>query len=190
MGPKGMQGTERGHVGGASGTGGGGKGIGGEEGEKEREMQSVVAVCAISLRDILLGAFCGDNTAVTERWFAACEEAMNALYFLHPSPDLILTSIITPLFGSIAGGILPQNGSGTGSELGVDLGSGSGGQKTCSSARLGRLLFVLGQGALCTVVYAEKVADMAKKVSDKKPSKMDKDVEEEGEGEKEVRICV
>jgi hypothetical protein len=49
-------------------------------------------------------------------------------------------------------------------------------------------LFVLGQGALCTVVYAERVADLAKKVSDKKPSKMDEEAEEEGE--KEVRMCV
>ena len=38
----------------------------------------------------------------------------------------------------------------------------------CSSGRLSRLLFVLGQGAICSLVYAEKVAALAKKVRERK----------------------
>jgi hypothetical protein len=37
-----------------------------------------------------------------------------------------------------------------------------------SPACLSRLLFVLGQGALCSLVYTERLAGMAKKANDKK----------------------
>ena len=39
---------------------------------------------------------------------------------------------------------------------------------TSSSGRLSRLLFVLGQGAICSLVYAEKLAGIAKKAGERK----------------------
>lgn len=88
---------------------------------------------------------------------------MHALFHTHPSPDKVLASIVGPLFASLSGSLSPdpthQNG-----------GTNSNQKVFCSAARLSRLLFVLGQGALCTLVYTEKIADLAKKAADKKPT--------------------
>ena len=43
-------------------------------------------------------------------------------------------------------------------------------QVYCAATRLARLLFVLGQGALSSLVYTEQLADAAKKFADKQPS--------------------
>jgi hypothetical protein len=43
-------------------------------------------------------------------------------------------------------------------------------QVYCAATRLARLLFVLGQGALSSLVYTEQLADTAKKFADKQPA--------------------
>jgi len=43
-------------------------------------------------------------------------------------------------------------------------------QVYCAATRLARLLFVLGQGALSSLVYTEQLADGAKKFADKQPA--------------------
>ena len=126
-----------------------------EKGRADDETKEACSACFIPMRNILLGTFCGDDSAMTEKWFSVCEETIVALFHIHPSPDIILSSIIPPLFGSITGNINNKN-------------TGSTGNIYCSPARLSRLLFVLGQCALCIVVYTERVADLAKKCSDKK----------------------
>lgn len=126
-----------------------------EEGSADDEIKAACSACFIPMRNILLGTFCGDDSVLTEKWFCVCEETIVALFHIHPSPDIILSSIIPPLFGSITGNINNKN-------------TGSTGNIYCSPARLSRLLFILGQCALCVVVYTERVADLAKKCSDKK----------------------
>jgi hypothetical protein len=124
---------------------------------KDEEMLSTLEDCAPALRDILMGAFCDDDEIITRQWFSVCEESMHALFHTHPSPDKVLASIIGPLFATLSGSLSPDQ-----PEAPTKV--------FCSAARLARLLFVLGQGALCTLVYTEKLADLAKKTADKKPS--------------------
>jgi hypothetical protein len=130
--------------------------------ELEGELRSALLDCTPSLRDTLMGSYCEDDESLTRRWFSLCEEAMHALYHVHPCPDVVLGSIIGPLFGSLSGSLSPTD------ELSSSLSSGAAKKTVCSAARLSRMLFVLGQGALCTLVYTEQVADLAKKASDKK----------------------
>ena len=136
------------------------------------ELSIALASCVTPLRDLILGSFCFEDESITRKWFSACEEAMVSLFHIHQSPDRLLASIIAPLFGSLSGSFSP-------SEDSVSS-TGSSSKVFCSAARLSRLLFVLGQGALCTLVYAEKLADLAKKASDCKSSKS-KDDKEDGD---------
>jgi hypothetical protein len=143
---------------------------GSERGSAEEDVKAACSACFIPIRNVLLGAFLGDDSAMTEKWFSVCEETVVALYHIHPSPDIILSSIIPPLFGSI-----------TGNNNNKYNHTGSTGKVYCSPAKLSRLLFILGQCALCSVVYVEKLADVAKKCSDKKSVEMKavKEVEKE-----------
>ena len=140
------------------------------------DMQSVMLPCSVYLMDIVMGAFCDNDALITQKWFAVCEEAIMAIFQVHPSPDLILGSVIGPLFGSITGAFAPQNPRESTSTL-----ASSGSKCVCSPSRLSRLLFVLGQSALCVVVYAEKIADLSKKHLEKKAIAMkeNKEVEKE-----------
>ena len=137
-----------------------------EKGSADDEIKAACSACFIPMRNILLGTFCGDDSVMTEKWFCVCEETVVALFHIHPSPDIILSSIIPPLFGSITGNINNKNPGSTGNINNKN--TGSTGNIYCSPARLSRLLFILGQCALCVVVYTERVADLAKKCSDKK----------------------
>ena len=103
--------------------------------------------------------------------------------------------MVAPLFASLSGSVTTLQQSSpistqltetTGEEgqeeegVGVAAGGGMSQEKPkdkvyCAASKLSRLLFVLGQGALCTLVYTEKLADAAKKVSDRKDKGVDKD---------------
>lgn len=142
--------------------------------DSTEELSAALSSCVTPLRDIILGSFCFDDEAITRKWFSVCEEAMVALFHIHPCPDRLLASIITPLFGSLSGSLLSSD----------ETVPSTGTVKVyCSAAKLSRLLFVLGQGALCTLVYTEKLADLAKKSADTKSSK---GKEDKDEGDKEA----
>lgn len=148
-----------------------------ERGSAEEDVKAACSVCFVPMRNVLLGTFLGDDSAMTEKWFSVCEETIFALYHIHPSPDVILSSVIPQLFGSITGNTITQNNKNNTK----NDNKGSTGKVYCSPAKLSRLLFILGQCALCSVVYVEKLADLAKKSSDKKSveTKAVKEVEKE-----------
>jgi hypothetical protein len=124
----------------------------------------------------LLGSYCGDDELSTSKWylsiylskqfillfnlyillltyiyrFGVCEEAIHTLFHIHPSPDKILASIITPLYESLTSQF-----------------DNTSDQIHSSSSRLARLFFVLGQGTLCSLVFTEKIANESKKLKDK-----------------------
>ena len=97
---------------------------------------------------VILGGMCEDDEAFTRAWFPACEEAVHALYHLHPSADAILGTVVTSMYAAFA---MPRT-------------EGMQSQVLCSNARFARFLFVLGQVALNTLVFADKLATQAKKV--------------------------
>jgi hypothetical protein len=77
-------------------------------------------------------------------WFSLCEEAMHALFHLHPCPDAVVSQVVQQMFASLSAASTVEGGQGS----------------VCGMARL---LFVLGQTSLCTLVYTEFVAATAKK---------------------------
>lgn len=62
------------------------------------------------------------------------------MYHVHPSPDYLMENIILPMY------LAMQSTT-----------------NVCSSLMLSRFLFILGQTASCTLIYAEKLASIAKK---------------------------
>ena len=78
---------------------------------------------------------------------------MHGIYNIHPSPDYVVTRIIAIAYDKIFTAKVhdAQNSS----------------LLMCDSGRLSRLLFILGQCATCSLVYAEKIAGVAKKVRER-----------------------
>lgn len=90
------------------------------------------------------------------QWFGAAEELLHAVFHTHPSPDLVLARLVAVLYDRVfTAGAAPA-------------GEGGGAAFQCSSGRLSRLLFALGQGAICSLVYAERVAGLAKRARERK----------------------
>lgn len=85
----------------------------------------------------------------TWRWFQACELALHALFHVAPNPDAVLANAVSHLYE----GIVSESGSA------LDAPSDN-------APVLARFLYVLGQGAMCTLVYAERMANIVKKVRD------------------------
>ena len=112
----------------------------------DEEMKQSLLEAAPCLRDIILGFWCPDTEIDTRNWFEACENALHSLFHTHPSPDKVLSSILVPLYADLASTL-----------------SSSDGRATASSAKLARVLFVLGQGAITSLVFTEKIAGFAKK---------------------------
>ena len=86
---------------------------------------------------------------VYRRWLSLAEEAMAALYHTNPCPDRIAGTVISHLYTCFstptADTAAPEH------------------------TKLSRLLFLLGQSALCTLAYTERVAALSKKVTDSGP---------------------
>jgi len=120
----------------------------------DNEMKEAYNMAVAGVRDIIIGAYCGENEEITRGWLSVCEECMHAVFHIHPCPDKILGSIIAPVYESLG--------------LGSDTSSST---VVCSNVRLARFMFILGQGALNAVVYTEFIANEAKKASVKKESK-------------------
>lgn len=78
-------------------------------------------------------------------WFSLCEEAMHALFHLHPCPDQVVTLVVQHMYAGLS----------------ASAASAQAGQSSvCATARL---LFTLGQVSLSSLVYTEFLAATAKK---------------------------
>ena len=123
--------------------------------EGKRDFYSAILECVPGLVSILSGAMCGDDEELTRQWFSAAEEATHALFHVHPCPDKVIASVIVPMFAALfpAAPAAGAEAAGAGERVGV------------SAARLSRLLFVLGQASLSGLVYAERLAHLAKQAS-------------------------
>ena len=78
-------------------------------------------------------------------WFAVCEEAMQALFHIHPTPDRVSALVLQHMYAHL------------------DASTSDGEGSNRSVCGIARLLFVLGQTSLCSLVYTEFVAAVAKK---------------------------
>lgn len=90
---------------------------------------------------------------------------MHALFHIHPSPDALLSAMVATLYDGIypASSIGPNNAS-------IET----------SESKLCKLLFVLGQGAICSLVYIEKLASVFKKEKDRR-AVIEKDAKTSGD---------
>ena len=73
------------------------------------------------------------------RWFSVCEEGLHALYHITACPDKIVGLLLIRLHADLA-------------------------VQSHTTASLSRLIFLLGQTALNTLVYTEKIANITKKL--------------------------
>ena len=87
---------------------------------------------------------------------------MHTLFHVHPSPDKVFASTIAPLYQALAASTNSPAASSGGA------GAVAGGRVHCAVARLARFLFVLGQGAQCSLVFTERIAAVAKKFADRR----------------------
>ena len=85
---------------------------------------------------------CKYNILEISRWFSVCEEGLHALYHVTASPDKIVGLLLIRLHADLA---VADNS---------------------HTAYLSRLIFLLGQTALNTLVYTEKIASITKKLLD------------------------
>ncbi len=81
-------------------------------------------------------------------WFSVCEECMHALFHVHPSPDKVLPALVAQMYANVSG----------------TVSGGSVDARKCSPQILSKLLFLLGQAAVCSLVFTERIADIAKKM--------------------------
>ena len=116
-------------------------------------------------------------------WFSAAEEAMISLFHIHPSPDSLLSGLVAALYdrlypfssscsaGGAAAAVNPAATSGAGDEQGIEKEQPvpplSVTEIYAHEARLSRLLFALGQGAICSVCYTERLASASKRERDR-----------------------
>jgi condensin complex subunit 1 len=123
------------------------------------EMQVAAMEAVPMLTTIILGDFCHDDERQTRQWFSVCEEAMHALFHVHPSPDNVMCSVVSAMYSTLSN----TNG------------------YQCSASRLSRFLFVLGQTSLSSLVYTEHIANHAKKfpVKGAESEASDSDMEED-----------
>eukprot|EP01038_Epipyxis_sp_PR26KG_P008509 gene8509-11503_t len=101
---------------------------------------------------IIMGYFCNDKDDLTSQWFHACEEAIHALFHIHPNPDKIICHIIYQLYSNLSSATEANT---------------INGKVISSTSKLAQLLFILGQTAVCTVVYTEAIAVLSKKYTPK-----------------------
>jgi hypothetical protein len=119
------------------------------------KLQKALLSATPTLTTILVGGFCGHSEALTREWFSLCEEAMHALFHLHPSPDRVVGLVLQHMYAGLGDASRLAMGAGAAAN-GAGPGAGS-------VFPIVRLQFVLGQTALCSVVFTEFVAATAKK---------------------------
>lgn len=79
---------------------------------------------------------------------------MHALFHVHPCPDEFLSRLISSTYSSWRSSCAEGVESSKVSEVAM--------------CRLSRLLFIVGQGALCSLIYTEKIASISKKAMEAK----------------------
>jgi hypothetical protein len=47
---------------------------------------------------VIMGEMCGDSEHQSSRWFSACEECVQALFHLHPSPDKVMARAVAGMY--------------------------------------------------------------------------------------------
>eukprot|EP01041_Mallomonas_annulata_P008396 gene8396-17310_t len=130
------------------------------------------------LQAVISGRWCEDNVKRTRCWFSVCEECVHALYHIHPTPEKIMAMVAGQQFTAL--GTIPSSENDNDPETSTG-GMGEGGvpigyvnvnvnKMFASVTALSRLVFTVGQSALCTVVLVEKTAKESKKVVDKLPT--------------------
>ena len=92
---------------------------------------------------VIMGEMCGDSETQTSRWFGACEECIQTLFHLHPSPDQVMARLVSSMYATLSTSV-------------------GGGKVVCSNARLSRFIFVLGQTALNSLVLAEDLSQLTR----------------------------
>lgn len=111
--------------------------------DMESEKGQVFASAVERFVCVILGEMCGDSETQSSRWFAACEECIQTLFRLHPSPDHVMARVVSAMYATLSTSI-------------------SGEKVVCSNARLSRFFFVLGQTALNSLVLAENLSQMTR----------------------------
>jgi condensin complex subunit 1 len=115
-------------------------------GASSDELQTVLVTASERLAQVVCDKFQKfDSEEMTRCWFGVCEEAVTAIFRLHPAPDVFLGKMVLSAYSSWAAA--------TSSEA----------PSVVIRARLARFLFLCGQGALSLLLYTEKIANSAKK---------------------------
>ncbi|KAJ1430669.1 non-SMC mitotic condensation complex subunit 1-domain-containing protein, partial [Ochromonadaceae sp. CCMP2298] len=158
-----------------SGAGGGGY----MEGALHKELMGAVP----ALARIMLGADCDKSQEHkgqeqrTRGWFLLCQEAVTALFHIHPCPDKVAALVLRQMYARMGAGgsdvgdndakddteessvSAPASPASASTPLSPTSASGS----SASACALSRLLFLLGQTSLGSVVFTEQLAAAAKK---------------------------
>ena len=88
--------------------------------------------------------------SLNREWFGVCEESVHTLFHYHPAPDRVVSLVLQHMYAHLN----------TPSSTSSGDSSASGDRSVCGIARL---LFLLGQTSLCSLVYTEFLASVAKK---------------------------
>lgn len=99
---------------------------------------------------------------MNRQYFGAAEELLHGIFHTHPNPDVVLSSLVAVMYERVftAPTSRPEHDESESTAPPPAF--------LCSSGKLCRLMFTLGQGAICSLVYAEQVAGLAKKARDRK----------------------
>jgi len=90
---------------------------------------------------------------VCRRWFSVCEECTHALFAIHPAPEKLVAAIIARQYSSLGPYSVPPPPNAS--------------NLLAPVCRLARLLFLVGQAAVCTLVLLEKAGKDAKKSNER-----------------------
>lgn len=128
--------------------------------QSDEELQTVLVSAAERLALVITDKFQKfDSEEITRMWFATCEEAVSAVFRLHPTPDVFLGKMILSAYTAWAAA------------------TSSGAPDIVIKCRLARFMFLCGQGALSLLLYTENIANNAKKaleIKDKSKREDDK----------------
>lgn len=105
----------------------------------------------ISMQKVITWAAFLSNDTVTQAWFSTCEEAIQAIFQLHESPEVVMDRIIHFVHVSLF------------AEPAAAEEEAEAPEWTCTQSQLAAFFFILGQTAVNTVVYVEDIAAKVKR---------------------------
>ena len=109
----------------------------------------------ISMQKVITWAAFLSNDTVTQAWFSTCEEAIQAIFQLHESPEVVMDRIIHFVHASLFAE--PASSVATAEEAEAPA------EWTCTQSQLAAFFFILGQTAVNIVVYVEDIAAKVKR---------------------------